>query len=215
MNPPEYSASTTSPTSRGHRGRGFLTNQPPIRRQSQLRRARHLIQDFYNPHGKILRSTLLWQRVSRLLPTMTYVPKELEEEAVIGGEGEQQIVIKSGPKKPKLENLTLLQWSIANLGILYKLVGEGKLTGQSLMDYLSYTTKVYQLVQTCSLTSVLLYDREYQQLQANMGFRWGTDVQHLHTLHLQSRDKLVTQGSALSQRGSHKFPRPQEHTSGT
>ena len=55
---------------------------------------------------------------------------------VIGGQGEQQIVFKSGPRKHKLENLTLSQWSIANLGILYKLVGEGKLVGQGLMDYL-------------------------------------------------------------------------------
>ena len=129
-----------------------------------------------------------------------FVPTAVEEEMVIGGQGEQQIVVKSGPKKPKLENLTLSQWSIANLGILYKLVGEGKLVGQGLMDYLSYTTKVYQLVQKCSLTSVLLYDREYRQLQANMGFRWGTDVQHLHTLHLQSRDKQTSQGYTANQK---------------
>ena len=111
-----------------------------------------------------------------------FVPTAVEEEMVIGGQGQMQIVVKSGPKKPKLESLTFSQWSIANLGILYKLVEEGKLGGQSLMDYLSYTTEVYQLVQKCNLTSVLLYDREYRQLQANMGFRWETDVQHLHTL---------------------------------
>ena len=58
-----------------------------------------------------------------------FVPTAVEEEMVIGGQGEQQIVVKSGPKKPKLESLTLSQWSIANLGILYKLVGEGKLGG--------------------------------------------------------------------------------------
>lgn len=129
-----------------------------------------------------------------------FVPTAVEEEMVIGGQGEQQIVVKSGPKKPKLESLTLSQWSIANLGILYKLVGEGKLAGQALMDYLSYTTKIYQLVQKCSLTSVLLYDREYRQLQASMGFRWGTDVQHLHTLHLQPRDRPTTQGYNANQK---------------
>ena len=50
-----------------------------------------------------------------------FVPTAVEEEVVIGGQGEQQIVVKSGPKKPKLENLTLSQWSIANLGILKSL----------------------------------------------------------------------------------------------
>ena len=104
------------------------------------------------------------------------------------------MVIKSGPKEPKLESFTLSQWSIANLAILYRLVNEGKLVGSSLMDYLSYTTKVYQLVQRFSLSSVLLYDREYRKLQANMNFHWGTDMQHLHTLFLQARDGVGSQG---------------------
>ena len=101
---------------------------------------------------------------------------------MIGGQGDQQIVLKSGPKKPRLESITLSQWSIANLAILYKLMGEGKLQGPALLDYLSYTTKVYQLVQRYNLISVMLYDREYRKLQGSMGFSRGADVQHLHTL---------------------------------
>ena len=85
-------------------------------------------------------------------------------------------IVKSGPKKPRLENLTLCQWSVANLFILYKLVSDMKLVGPALMDYLSYTTKVYQLVQRYSLESVLLFfDREYRKLLASMNFRWGRD----------------------------------------
>ena len=49
------------------------------------------------------------------------------EEVVLGGQGDQQIIVKSGPKKLRLENLTLCQWSVANLSILYKLIGENKL----------------------------------------------------------------------------------------
>ena len=119
----------------------------------------------------------------------------VEEDVILGGQGDQQIVVKSGPNKPRLDNLTLSQWSVANLSILYKLVSDNKLGGTALMDYLSYTNKVYQLVQRFSLVSVLLFDREYRKLQASMGFRWGTDVQHLHTLFLQPRDKPAAQGN--------------------
>ena len=35
-----------------------------------------------------------------------------------------------------------------------------------------------------------------------MGFRWGTDVQHLHTLFLQPREKPAAQGS-LPKKGMH------------
>ena len=107
----------------------------------------------------------------------------VEVEVVLGAQGDQQIVMKSGPKKPRLENITLCQWSVANLAILYKLVGENKLQGTALMDYLSYTTKIYQLVQRYTLVSVMLYDREYRKLQASLKFRWGTDVQHLSNIH--------------------------------
>ena len=128
-------------------------------------------------------STATGKSTSSYLDICDFIPNAVEEELVIGGQGDQQVIVKSGPKKPKLENITLSQWSIANLAILYKLAGEGKLMGENLMDYLSYTTKEYQLVQRFSLISVLLYDREYRRLQASMNFRWGTDVQHLHTLH--------------------------------
>ena len=49
-----------------------------------------------------------------------------------------QIILKSGVK-PKLESLTLSQWSIANLAILllYTVVGEGKLEGNGMLYYLS------------------------------------------------------------------------------
>lgn len=136
-----------------------------------------------------------------------FVPHAVDEDLVVGGQGDQQLVIKSGPKKPKLESLTLSQWSVANLAILYKLVNEGKLVGPNLMDYLSYSTKVYQMVQRFSLTSVLLYDREYRKLQGSMNFRWGTDVQHLHTLFLQPRVSGSQPNSTNSQRkgSNHQF----------
>ena len=124
-----------------------------------------------------------------------FVQTNVEEEVVLGSQGDQQFVVKSGPKKPRLENLTLSQWSVANLAILYRLVGDNKLQGPALMDYLSYSTKVYQLVQRYSLVSVLLFDREYRKLQATMQFRWGTDVQHLSNIHLQSRERPVAQGN--------------------
>ena len=101
-------------------------------------------------------------------------------------------MVKSSPKKPLLENITLSQWSVANMAILYKLLVEGKLQGAALLDYLSHTKKIYQFVQRYSLPSVLQYDRECRKLQAAMGFSWGTDVQHLYKLHLIPQDKVNT-----------------------
>lgn len=116
---------------------------------------------------------------------------------MVGGNGSQQVVVKSSPKKPKLENVTLAQWSVANLAILYRLVSEPRLHAGNILDYLSCTTKVCQLVQRYTLVSVLLNDREYRQLQARHEFRWGTDVPHFHTIHLQPRTKRQAQSMPM------------------
>ena len=116
-----------------------------------------------------------------------FVANSVEEEVLVEANGTQQVVVKTGPRRPKLETVTLAQWSVANLAILYRLVEGSKLHAGNILDYLSYTTKVCQLLQRYTLVSVLLYDREYRQLQARHGFRWGTDVPHFHTIHLQPR----------------------------
>ena len=108
------------------------------------------------------------------------------EDVVAGTHDGTHIVVKSG-SKPKLDNITLSQWSIANLAILYVLLGEGKLLPDDILDYLSYSTKVYELTQRYENTSVYLYDREYRKLQACHGFRWGTDIPHLQTIRLIPR----------------------------
>ena len=140
-------------------------------------------------------SSAAGKSTSSYLDICDFAQSCVEEEVVLGSHGDQQFIVKSGPKKPRLENMTLSQWSVANLAILYKLVGENKLQGPALMDYLSYTTKIYQLVQRYSLVSVMLFDREYRKLQASLNFRWGTDVQHLSNIHLQAREKPVAQGN--------------------
>ena len=110
----------------------------------------------------------------------------VEEEDVAGTHEGWQIIIKSGAK-PKFESLTISQWSIANIAILYKLLSEGKLDEQGMVDYLSYTTKIYQLTQRYENVSVYFCDREYRKMQACHKCRWGTDVPHWQTMQLTPR----------------------------
>ena len=99
----------------------------------------------------------------------------------MGGTGSHQVVLKSGGQtNPNLK-------TTANLAILYKLHGEAKLTGDGILDYLPYMTKVCQLVQRYNLVSVLLYDREYRKLLCAHDFQWDTYVPHLDSVYLQPR----------------------------
>ena len=69
-----------------------------------------------------------------------YVTVNVEEEIIVGGNESQQVVLKSGPTKPKLENVALAQWCMANNAILDKLICESKLNSNNILDYISYST---------------------------------------------------------------------------
>lgn len=97
-------------------------------------------------------------------------------------------IMRSGPRKPALETISLPQWSVANLAIMSTLVHGGSLDKGGMLDYLSYTTKVYQLLKVYEQSSVFLYDRQYRRHQASYGFRWGTDISHLQSVHLKPRN---------------------------
>ncbi len=109
------------------------------------------------------------------------------EETVVQGTMGSQVVLKSGPKRPKLESVSPMQWSGANMRILVELLTKGMLQQQSIMDYIAYTVKVSELAESYMWQSVLAYDRAYRQLQAQHGFRWASDSPHLATLHLKPR----------------------------
>ena len=73
------------------------------------------------------------------------------------------------------------------MNILQKLLFTGDLSQSRIIDYLSYTQRVYHLFWSCELVSVLLFDREYRRLQKQHQFRWGTDVPHLHSVCLRPK----------------------------
>ncbi|VDI71189.1 Hypothetical predicted protein [Mytilus galloprovincialis] len=60
----------------------------------------------------------------------------MPEERLISNASGGQLVFKSGPLRPKLESLSLCQWSRANLSIMYKLLSTGELAQTQILDYL-------------------------------------------------------------------------------
>ena len=72
-----------------------------------------------------------------------YVQEESDPVEEIEGQAEgAQVIVRSGAKRVKLEQVSPMQWSAANLRILIDLLHEGQLQPQNILDYLAYTTKV-------------------------------------------------------------------------
>lgn len=129
-------------------------------------------------------------------------------ERVLSENDGTQVIVRSGPSKPKLETVTKDQWSLANLAILNKLVSEGLLDKQGMLDYLSHSALVYKYFVRFDKNSVLSYDREYRRDQAKYQFRWGTHASHLESVHLIPRaDTMRQRGPASGSGDRGKGPR--------
>ena len=126
---------------------------------------------------------------------------------IFGGVGpdESEIELSGGATlklpgaKPKLEKVSPASWGAANMRIFAKLLQEGKLAQEQILDYIAYTIKVSELACRFSWQSVLMYDHEYRGLQAAYGFRWGTDAPHLSTVALRERANIPGQGQSHQQ----------------
>jgi len=80
-------------------------------------------------------------------------------------------------------------WVAANSQIMHELLRTGNLsaTTTAIADYLAYTIKFAELLESHTLASALAYDNEYRKLQCEYGFRWRSDSQDLHTRFLIKR----------------------------
>ena len=93
---------------------------------------------------------------------------------------------KTGPDRKKLDRRNARQQPIKFKDSGFR---TGKMLKKKIKDYLSYTVKVSELLESYTLISVLHYDDQYRKLQHEYKFRWGSDSQHLHTRFLKRRER--------------------------
>ena len=130
-----------------------------------------------NSQGKALR---IPDFVSRLTPQ--------DDEKIISSDDSARLTLTLGSKKPKLESITMADFSIANIRIFYELLTSNRLpTPDDLRDYLSYSVKIFELGKKFTWSSVLKYDDEFRMLQHTYGYPWDKDHSHLHEIMLVPR----------------------------
>ena len=66
-----------------------------------------------------------------------------QSERVVSSSDGFELICRERTKKPKLDSISIPQWSSANLAILYKRVQDGILQHNQIFDYLSYTANIY------------------------------------------------------------------------
>ena len=109
-----------------------------------------------------------------------------EEEVALGG----GVTLKIN-SKPKLEKVSLAMWVVANTRMMKAMMARPEFCVE---QYLTYMEMIGELACRFTWTSVLLFDEEYRQRQAAVGFPWGTEAPYLSTVLLRDRQ----QGAASS-----------------
>ena len=74
--------------------------------------------------------------------------------------------------KRTLDKITIEEWGFADMHIMQELLKQKTLVNVN--AYLNYTADIFRLASKYVWYSVLLYDKEYRDMQADKKFEWGT-----------------------------------------
>ena len=85
----------------------------------------------------------------------------------------ERLIIRADDQHP-YANIMVAEWGAANCRLMHHLIQSGQLKVADIDYYLAYTAKIFDLVDKYDWNSVLDYDYQYRELQAEHGFNWGT-----------------------------------------
>lgn len=146
----------------------------------------------------------------KALDILSYIwtePIEQYQAFSLGGDIEFRV-----GKKKTLDKVTIEEWGYANTRIMQELLKQNRL--KNVDSYLNYTADVYRLASRNLWHSVLLYDKEYRERQAEERFEWGIYRQDLREFQLiPKRETPTTRAiyeSSVQPRGRGRSQRGQD-----
>ena len=102
------------------------------------------------------------------------------------------VKINIGERKLALREVTVEMWGYASLQILLELIKDKKLDPPGVQNYIKYTQSIFRLAANNMWHSVLLYDREYRELQSRDEFVWNTACPSLREFNLIPKRENAT-----------------------
>ena len=123
------------------------------------------------------------------------------------GDTEGNLVLRTDDNHP-YAGLSTSEWSAANCRVLNYMLANGNLRRDHVEYYLAYSTVIYEFMDKYEWSSILEFDYQYREMQAEHGHQWGTLAPHLQ-LHV-----LVPIGSAIGSRESSRNRRQHQQVDG-
>ena len=133
---------------------------------------------------------------------ITVLNKSADEEESVELPDGSMFVPKGGTvaRKPKMDNISALQYTEAAMRILGKMMLDGTMTSlEQVGQYVGYIAIVARLGQRKDWRSVVRYDDAYREAQSVEAFAWGKDLRDLRDTYLE--DKSRKESKPQSQAG--------------
>ena len=133
---------------------------------------------------------------------------QTNHEEVLTENSVSRLLINYGPKRIKLEDVSVPQYVVAALRILYQLVETNQLSSYNeIQHYLAYVIKCMEFAMHFEWSSVLHFDDKFRQLQALHGVPWVFESFHLSAKELipKTRATLANQGRFRASKGRGRF----------
>ena len=133
---------------------------------------------------------------------------QTNHEEVLTENSVSRLLINYGPKRIKLEDVSVHQYVVAALRILYQLVETNQLSSYNeIQHYLAYVIKCMEFAMHFEWSSVLHFDDKFRQLQALHGVPWVFESFHLSAKELipKTRATLANKGRFRASKGRGRF----------
>jgi hypothetical protein len=88
-------------------------------------------------------------------------------------DNEERLVVRSDDQHP-YSGIKVEEWVAANCRVMNKLLQTGELSRDDVEYYLAHTVNIMDYAERYEWESVLDFDHQYRELQAEHGFPWGT-----------------------------------------
>ena len=91
---------------------------------------------------------------------------------------DNNVVVQRDDDHP-YSGISVEEWSAANCHLMAYLMRSGSLRSAGVEYYLSYTTQIYDFASKYDWESLLDFDYQYRERQAEHSFVWGAMTTHI------------------------------------
>lgn len=168
--------------------------------------------NWYNPDPR--QGLVVKARANKSLKIVDYLPAQARDRLqkkqresmrmTLGNDGNYVLRVDDGQSQGQVN---MGQWISANMRVMAHLMELGHLRRDDVEYYMAYTAYIGDLVERYEWFSIMEYDTQYREMQAEHGFMWGHIPTHLAVHILRARQPLgVNRGGGYGGGGGPRRP---------